>query len=523
MAKKIALISVSDKTGIENFARGLIGLNFQIISTGGTAKLFRNIGIPVTDVSEYTGFPEMLDGRVKTLHPKVHAALLAKRNVPEHMKQIEKYSISLIDLVVVNLYPFKKTIEKEGVTLEEAIENIDIGGPTMLRSASKNYESVGVVVKPEYYPVILEELKTNNGELTLETKFKLACEVFRHTFEYDHMIFHYLADKIGVSHHELFPDEMRPGYKLIQKLRYGENPHQKAAFYKGKREIKEPNITDARVIQGKELSFNNILDLNSSIEIIKEFKDPASIIIKHNNPCGAALGTTIREAYKRALETDPVSAFGSVVSFNRIVDKDTANEMIGNFVEAIVAPSFTRDALEIFKTKPNIRILELGEKAFENIIFDPLEVDIKKVTGGILIQERDILHLNQNDLKVVTKRHPTEKEMKAMLFAWKVCKHVKSNAIVYANEYQTVGIGAGQMSRVDSSRIAVMKARLEIKGTVLASDAFFPFRDGIDEAHKAGAAAVIQPGGSLKDKEVIDACNEYNMAMVFTGIRHFKH
>ncbi len=519
---KRALISVSDKTGIENFARALVDLKFEIISTGGTSQLLKNSYIPVTDISQFTGFPEILGGRVKTLHPKVYAGLLARRNDPEHMKQIEKLNIPTIDIVVVNLYPFSKVISRENVHLEEAIENIDIGGPTALRAASKNYESVGVIVDPGQYEDVIKELKSNNGELTLNTKFKLACYVFKHTSQYDNVIYNFLANKAGIAQN-FFPEELNFNFKKVQDLRYGENPHQKAAFYKEIKVNNEPCITNSMQLQGKELSFNNILDANAALEIIKEYNEPACVIIKHNNPCGVALGKDSYNAFVKAFATDPVSAFGGVISFNCTVDKNAAEKIIENFVEIVIAPQFTDAALTIFKAKSNVRLLELGEKALEKIKYDEKEFDIKKVVGGLLIQDRDIITLNKADLKIVTKRIPTEKEMNDLIFAWKVCKHVKSNAIVYARDNQTVGIGAGQMSRVDSSKLAVMKAQLDIKGTVLASDAFFPFRDGIDAAHKAGATAVIQPGGSQKDKEVIEACNEYDMAMIFTNIRHFKH
>ncbi|MCK9555341.1 bifunctional phosphoribosylaminoimidazolecarboxamide formyltransferase/IMP cyclohydrolase [bacterium] len=518
-----ALLSVYDKTGIAEFARELRGLGVEIISTGGTARLLKEEGIPITNISDYTGFPEMLDGRVKTLHPKVHAGLLALRNNESHKKQMKNAGFGYIDLVVVNLYPFEQTISKNNVTLEEAIENIDIGGPSMLRSAAKNYRDVAVVVNPSKYELVLKELKENKNTLSEELKMRLAVEVFQTTSRYDALISSYLK-KVSSAITDSLPGELSISCVKKQNLRYGENPHQKAAFFEDYAfEKSEPSVIGAKQLHGKELSFNNIIDLNAALEIVKEFTEPFAVIIKHTNPCGAAVSGDICSAYKKALETDPLSAFGSIVGFNRGLDEAAAVEISKLFVEAVICPSYTKEALGILEKKKNIRILEIANLTdwYKNKIYSGF--DLKKVTGGVLVQDRDVKEVTEKDIRVVTKKKPTEKQVEDMLFAWKIVKHVKSNAIVYVKDNQTIGIGAGQMSRVDSSKIAVMKAQKGLKGSVMASDAFLPFRDNIDTAAAANISAIIQPGGSVKDQEVIDACNEHDMAMVFTGVRHFKH
>ncbi|OGL44765.1 MAG: bifunctional phosphoribosylaminoimidazolecarboxamide formyltransferase/IMP cyclohydrolase, partial [Candidatus Schekmanbacteria bacterium RBG_16_38_10] len=524
MKLKRALISVTDKSGIVEFARGLRAYDIEIISTGGTAKSLRDNNIPVKEVSDLTGFPEMLDGRVKTLHPFIHGGILARRNKKTHKEQVEEHKISLIDLVVVNLYPFEQVIAKENFTFEEAIENIDIGGPAMVRSACKNFESVGVVVDPSDYDLILRELKRRNVTLNKSIKFYLARKAFALTSSYDASIAAYLNSiRLDNTMPEKYPEKLTIGLIKVQDLRYGENPHQNAAFYKETRHSSFPAISNAKQMQGKELSFNNIIDLDAALTLVIEFDQYAAVVIKHTNPCGVAISdVSLLDAYAKAKETDPVSAFGGIIGFNREVDEETAKEVSKLFTEAIVAPSYSDGAIRVFESKKNLRLIQvpMDIKTSDNV---QNGYDIKKVGGGVLIQDRDTKNFDPMSLKYPTKRKPTQDEMEALKFAWKVAKYVKSNAIVYARKGQTVGIGAGQMSRVDSSKIAVMKANLPTKGTVLASDAFFPFRDGIDEAAKAGVTAVIQPGGSVKDEEVINACDEYNIAMVFTGIRHFRH
>ncbi|MDD5644523.1 MAG: bifunctional phosphoribosylaminoimidazolecarboxamide formyltransferase/IMP cyclohydrolase [bacterium] len=518
-----ALLSVYDKTGIVEFARELHRLRVEIISTGGTANLLKEEGIPIINISDYTGFPEMLDGRVKTLHPKVHAGLLALRKNDDHRKQMKNAGFGYIDLVVVNLYPFEQTISKSNVTLEEAIENIDIGGPTMLRSAAKNYKDVAVVVNPSKYELVLKELKENKKTLSEELKMRLAVEVFQTTSRYDALISSYLK-KVSSAITDSLPGELSISCVKKQNLRYGENPHQKAAFFEDYAfEKSEPSITGAKQLHGKELSFNNIIDLNAALEIVKEFAEPFAVIIKHTNPCGAAVSADICSAYKEALATDPVSAFGSIVGFNRELDGATAAELSKLFVEAVICPAYSKEAADILEKKKNIRIIEIANLPdwYKNKTYSGF--DIKKVAGGILVQDRDTKEIREKDIRTVTKKKPSEKQLKDMLFAWKIAKHVKSNAIVYARDANTVGIGAGQMSRVDSSKIAAMKAQKELKGSVMASDAFLPFRDSVDTAAENGVSAIIQPGGSVRDQEVIDACNEHGIAMVFTGIRHFKH
>ena len=517
-----ALISVSDKTGVLEFAKGLAELGVEIISTGGTAKLFQDNGLKVQPVSQVTHFPEMLDGRVKTLHPAIHGGILARRDNAEHLAQIQRQGILPLDMVVVNLYPFERTVADPGVNFEHAVENIDIGGPTMLRSAAKNFNDVAALVDPADYKTVLDEMKANDCKLSQATKFRLACKVFEHTSRYDSAIIQYLEeinpkDGLFVRTPEVFPGHLRLEMEKLQGLRYGENPHQKAAFYK---DIKQPaGLAQARQLQGKELSFNNILDLEAAYRIAADFSEPAAVIIKHTNPCGVATADSIAQAYVLARETDPVSAFGGILGFNRTVDSGTAIEIVSTFVEAVIAPGYDRQALDVLSSKANVRLLELPNfGAGVNQGWD-----VKRVSGGFLIQELDTGSVNLRECKVVTKRQPTENEYKAMALGWKVAKHVKSNAIVFSDSSRILGIGAGQMSRVDSTKVAIMKARSPLKGSTLASDAFFPFRDGVDTAAEAGATAIIQPGGSLKDNEVIQAADEHNITMVFTGIRHFKH
>jgi len=523
MAKiRRAIISVSDKTGVGELAAHLAELGVEILSTGGTAKTLREGSVPVKDISEYTGFPEMLDGRVKTLHPKVHGGLLGMRSKPEHVAKMKEHGIPPIDMIVVNLYPFEATIAKPDCALEDAIENIDIGGPTMLRSAAKNYPDVTVIVDPDDYWTVLKELK-ETGEVSIETNFRLAKKVFQHTARYDGAISNYLGQIENGKKVGKFPETFTFQVEKVQECRYGENPHQKAAFYR-EYGIMEPSVSNAHQLHGKEMSFNNILDLNSAFETVKEFGETATVIIKHNNPCGAGISTiNLADAYQKARDCDPVSAFGGVIGFNRLVDLETAKEMIKIFLEVIIAPGYNPDALELLRSRKDLRILESLSLTAPYLQGG---LDMKKVVGGLLLQDRDLEQVAAPNWKVVTKRYPTELELKAMAFGWKIAKHVKSNAIVLVSEDRTIGIGAGQMSRVDSTRLAVMKANaagLPTKGTVLASDAMFPFRDGLDAGAETGATAVIQPGGSIRDDEVIAAANEHNIAMVFTGMRHFRH
>jgi phosphoribosylaminoimidazolecarboxamide formyltransferase / IMP cyclohydrolase len=517
-----ALISVSDKQGVVEFAKGLTAMGVEILSTGGTAKALKEAGVSVKDVAEFTGFPEILDGRVKTLHPKIHGGLLARRDNPTHLAQMKKHGLEPIDLVAVNLYPFESTAAKPDATFEEAIENIDIGGPAMLRSSAKNFEHVTVIVDPHDYPKVLNELQAGHGSVSKETRVALAKKVFVHTARYDSVISTYLENRTGEADRVRFPSLFTLHFEKVEDLRYGENPHQQAAFY---REFQptEPSVSTAKQLHGKAMSFNNFLDANAGLELAKEFDETAAVIIKHNNPCGVATGDTLLEAYVKARSTDPVSAFGGVIAFNRPVDAETAEEIAKMFVEIVIAPGFERSALDLFKRKKDLRLLDAG---------GPLRgtwerrggMDMKRVVGGLILQDRDLGRIEDvRKLKVVTKRKPTENEYDAMAFAWIVCKHVKSNAIVYARSGQTIGIGAGQMSRVDSVRIAAMKAQSSLTGTVMASDAFFPFRDGLDEAAKQGITGVIQPGGSIKDEEVIRAADEHGLAMIMTGMRHFRH
>ena len=517
-----ALISVSDKTGIDDLAKTLNELGVEILSTGGTAKRMKELGIAVKDVSEYTGFPEMMNGRVKTLHPKIHGGLLALRENKDHMETAKKHGIGMIDMVVVNLYPFEKTVQKEGVKLEEAIENIDIGGPSMLRSAAKNNKSVAVITNPARYSGIIEELKINKGALSEATIKDLSVEVFKRTAEYDKAIYEYLSKSTVHSPQstDAPSDKLNLIYSKVQDLRYGENPHQKAAFYKDTGS-NESGICNAKQLQGKELSFNNIIDLNAAIEIVKDFDEPAASIIKHTNPCGAATADSLPKAYLDALECDRLSAFGSIVGFNGRVDEKLAETVMkeADFVECIIAPEFGKEALEIFSKKKNLRLLEVPNYKKTGA----KEKDYKKVVGGLLAQDMDLRVVTEKDLKAVTKTKPTAEQIKSLLFAWRIVKHVKSNAIVMAQGTKTVGVGAGQMSRVDSVIIASRKAGDRSKGSTLASDAFFPKPDAIEQAHKAGVKAIIQPGGSKGDPAIIEACDKYGIPMVFTGFRHFRH
>ena len=512
-----AILSVTDKTGLVEFARQLTNLGIELVSTGGTAKLLRESNLTVKDISDFTGFPEMLDGRVKTLHPNVHGGILHRRDNPAHVAAVAEHSIQPIDMVVVNLYAFEKTAAKPGVAFEELIENIDIGGPSMIRSAAKNFHDVAVVTSPEDYIAIAEELKNSGGSLSLETRWKLAQKAFATTAAYDSAIASTLeripsAEKFQEFADQSFPRTLRLSFTKSLDLRYGENPHQKAAMYS---DGSGAGVANAQQIQGKELSYNNIVDLQAAWDLAQEFDEPVCAIIKHTNPCGTATGKTLAEAYKRALECDPVSAFGGVIGVNRAIDLEAAEEMHKLFLEVIAAPGFDEAAKARFATKKNLRLVEVKNAAQKWVL--------KNISGGILLQDVDSRSLQEIDLKVVTRRAPLPEEMRALLFAWKVCKHVKSNAIVYTRDGQTVGVGAGQMSRVDSAKIGAMKAQLPLKGTVAASDAFFPFPDGVEEIARAGATAVIQPGGSQRDPEVIAAADRLGLAMVFTGIRHFRH
>lgn len=511
--KKRALISVSDKNGVVEFARELEQLGFEIISTGGTLKALKAAGIAAIGISEITGFPECLDGRVKTLHPNVHAGLLAMRSNPEHMKQLEELGIDTIDVVAVNLYPFKATIEKPGVEFREAVENIDIGGPTMLRSAAKNFQDVYVVVDPADYKTVIEDIKA--GSKDIKVKKTLMYKVYQHTAVYDTLIANYLRSQLDIE----FPEQITFAYEKAQDLRYGENPHQSAVFYREC--FRYPGaLTDAVQLHGKELSYNNINDTNGALDLLREFEGNAVVAVKHANPCGVGLGADIHEAYLKAYEGDPVSIFGGIVAVNGVVDRATAEEMAKIFLEIIVAKDFTEEALAVLTQKKNIRLLKLESI---NAPICPGTYDMKKVVGGLLVQSYNTELVHEGEIKVVTEKAPTEKEMADLLFAMKVVKHTKSNAIVVAKNGQSCGIGAGQTNRIWAAAQAIEHAGDKIEGCVLASDAFFPFSDCVEEAHKAGITAIIQPGGSIRDQESIDACNRYGIAMVFTGIRHFKH
>jgi len=516
---KQALASVSDKAGLAEFARGLARLGVSILSTGGTAKLLTAAGIKVTEVADYTGYPEMLDGRLKTLHPKIHGGLLARRDSAEHMAAIKEAGTEPIDLVIVNLYPFQQTVARPDCTFDEAIENIDVGGPTMVRAAAKNHSGVAVVTDPADYDAILAELRASGGHLSAATRLALAKKAFAHTAAYDAAIANYLTSLDAERKATLFPDRLTLQWEKMQDMRYGENPHQLAAFY---RDPQPPAGSVARYaqLQGKELSYNNVADVDAAWECVKTFDRPACVIVKHANPCGVAEGPDPLAAYRRAFATDPVSAFGGIIAFNRLLDGATADSVAKQFVEVVIAPEVSADACAVFASKQNVRVLvaPIGQ--------DGQRFDLKRVGGGVLVQTPDSRNVTMADLKVVTKRSPTQSELNDLLFAWRVAKFVKSNAIVFCRDAVTLGIGAGQMSRVDSARIAAIKAQsvdLSLAGSAVASDAFFPFRDGVDVVAAAGASAIIQPGGSMRDDEVIAAADEKGIAMVFTGVRHFRH
>jgi phosphoribosylaminoimidazolecarboxamide formyltransferase/IMP cyclohydrolase len=521
-----ALISVSDKSGVVELARALHALGIKLISTGGTAKLLAGEGLPVTEVADVTEFPEMLDGRVKTLHPKVHGGLLARRDVPEHMQALRAHGIDTIDLLVVNLYPFEATVAKPGCTLEDAIENIDIGGPAMVRSAAKNWKDVGVLTDVLQYAPVIEELKAN-GKLSDPTRFALAVAAFNRISDYDGAISDYLSSIQPDGTRSIFPAQANGRFVKLQDLRYGENPHQQAAFYRDLYPAPGSLVT-GKQLEGKELSYNNIADADAAWECVKSFDAPACVIVKHANPCGVAVGKDSLDAYSKAFQTDPTSAFGGILAFNRTFDAAVANAVIKQFAEVILAPDYTEEALAIYKGRPNVRLMQIalppgGKTDWDN---GRNAMDVKRVGSGLLMQTADNHVLRLEDLKVVTKKQPTQEELKDLLFAWTVAKFVKSNAIVFCKDGMTYGVGAGQMSRIDSARIASIKAenaKLSLKGTVVASDAFFPFRDGLDVVVDAGATCVIQPGGSMRDQEVIDAANERGVAMVFSGVRHFRH
>ncbi|MDF7787269.1 bifunctional phosphoribosylaminoimidazolecarboxamide formyltransferase/IMP cyclohydrolase [Pantoea stewartii] len=520
-----ALLSVSDKAGILEFAQALSQRGVELLSTGGTARLLAEAGLPVIEVSDYTGFPEMMDGRVKTLHPKVHGGILGRRGQDDAV--MAQHAINPIDMVVVNLYPFAQTVAKPDCSLEDAVENIDIGGPTMVRSAAKNHKDVAIVVKSSDYPAIIAELDANQNSLTLETRFDLAIKAFEHTAAYDSMIANYFGSMVPAYHGETeqpagrFPRTLNLNFVKKQDMRYGENSHQDAAFYI-EENVQEASVATAEQVQGKALSYNNIADTDAALECVKEFAKPACVIVKHANPCGVAVGESILAAYERAYQTDPTSAFGGIIAFNRELDEATAQAIISRqFVEVIIAPSATEAALKITATKQNVRVLVCGE--WQGRV---AALDFKRVNGGLLVQDRDLGMVDASQLRVVSKRQPSEQELRDALFCWKVAKFVKSNAIVYARDNMTIGIGAGQMSRVYSAKIAGIKAGdegLEVKGSAMASDAFFPFRDGIDAAAAVGVSCVIQPGGSIRDDEVIAAADEHGIAMIFTDMRHFRH
>jgi len=523
---KRALLSVSDKTGIVDFARSLAQKGVDILSTGGTAKLLADNGIKVTEVSDYTGHPEIMDGRVKTLHPKVHGGILARRGMDEAV--MVENNISAIDIVVVNLYPFANTVANENCSLADAVENIDIGGPTMVRAAAKNHKDVTIVVNAHDYDRVLAEMNTNNGSLTYQTRFDLAIAAYEHTAAYDGMIANYFGkmlpahgSDVSEENNSKFPRTFNSQFIKTQDLRYGENSHQQAAFYV-EAQPEEASVATATQLQGKALSYNNIADTDAALECVKEFDEPACVIVKHANPCGVSIGDNILAAYEGAYKTDPTSAFGGIIAFNRELDADTAEAIVSRqFVEVIIAPSISAAAAQIVSAKPNLRLLECGQWSATTT-----GLDYKRVNGGLLVQDRDQGKVASNELKVVTKRQPTADELRDLQFCWKVAKYVKSNAIVYVKNSMTIGVGAGQMSRVYSAKVAGIKAadeNLEVKGSVMASDAFFPFRDGLDAAAEAGITAVIQPGGSMRDDEVIAAADEHGIAMVFTGMRHFRH
>jgi len=524
-----ALLSVSDKTGLVAFARSLAGFGVEILSTGGTAGVLREAGVEVRDVSDVTGFPEMLDGRVKTLHPRIHGGLLALRDNEEHARALAEHDIEPIDMAVINLYPFEQTVAREGVTLAEAVEQIDIGGPAMIRSAAKNFRDVAVIVSPNHYEWVAHEMQKYGGALSLATRLELAVSAFGHTSDYDALIHDYLlqhdppppADASPPEPDETeedgaggFSETIHLTLSKVDDLRYGENPHQRAALFDTG---EEGGVAQAEVLGGKEMSFNNYVDADAAWQLVCDFDETACAVIKHTNPSGVGTAPTPAEAYRKALATDPVSAFGGIVAFNRAVDEEAARAVTEIFTEVVIAPDYTAAALDVLKSKKSLRVLRAGDAA------RPAGLDLKRITGGLLVQARDAHRLDASGLKVVTRRAPTAQEVEALLFAWTVCKHTKSNAIVYARAGQTVGVGAGQMSRVDSVRLGAMRAQLPVAGSVLASDAFFPFRDGLDEAARQRITAVIQPGGSVRDAEVIAAADEHGLAMVFTGVRHFRH
>jgi phosphoribosylaminoimidazolecarboxamide formyltransferase/IMP cyclohydrolase len=522
-AARRALVSVYRKDGVAELGRGLVERGFEIVSTGGTADELKKAGVAVTGAAEATGFPEILDGRVKTLHPKLHAGILARRELPEHMQVLAQHGIPPVDVVVVNLYPFEDKVAK-GASFDEAIENIDVGGPSMLRAAAKNFRHVAVVVDPADYPLLLEQLVRGAG-LDAATRLFVAQKAFRHSSRYEAAIAAYLSQ---IESHdggyapadadEVFPYRLSLSYEKVQELRYGENPHQRAAFYSDLGSTLY-SVAAARKLQGKELSFNNILDLDAAWRLVTELDESACVIVKHTNPCGTALGATPSEAFERAWACDPVSAFGGIIAFNRRLDATAAQLIAAQFVEALIAPGFEKGAREALQAKKNLRVMDMDTTGIHRVT----GYDLRRVMGGMLAQEWDLHRLEREKCEVVTRRKPSEDEWKALLLAWTVAKHVKSNAIVFASSRQTLGVGAGQMSRVDAARIAVMKAQMPLAGSVAASDAFFPFRDGVDQIAKAGATAIIQPGGSVKDEEVVAAANEHNLAMVFTGVRHFRH
>ena len=516
MRERLAVVSVFDKRGIDDFVKGLKKLGFKILSSGGTSRYLRERGIETVDISSVTNFPEMLDGRVKTLHPRIHAGILARRRFKEDMKTLEEHNISPIDIVVCNLYPFEETISRESVTLQEVIENIDIGGPTLVRAAAKNFEDVVIVVDPDRYKEILNEME-ERGEVSKEKRTILAIEAFEHVARYDAVIANYLRQRlIG----EKFPRNLTLSFELIQKTRYGENPHQEGAVYRAVPMIKEANVINSNKLQGKELSYNNILDADCAIDCIKEFDDPAAVIIKHATPCGIACADTILKAWEDAYETDTYSPFGGVVAFNREITPDLATALSKLFLEVIIAPSFSKGALEIFSKKKNLRLLELPNlTSFRQ----QNELVFRSVGGGLLIQDKDIKEITPDGWKVVTKKKPTEEDIESMVFAVKCVRHIRSNAVVFVKGTKTVGIGGGQTARVDSSWIATHKGKERIKNSIMASDAFFPFRDAVDVAAEAGVKVIVQPGGSVRDQEVIDAANEHGIVMVFTGQRYFRH
>jgi phosphoribosylaminoimidazolecarboxamide formyltransferase/IMP cyclohydrolase len=517
--RRIALISVSDKTGVTNLAKTFTKFGIELLSTGGTAKMLQEAGLQVTEIGEHTGFPEMLDGRVKTLHPKVHGGILARRDVDAHLQALEEHAIPAIDIVVVNLYPFVQTVARPDCTLQDAIENIDIGGPTMVRAAAKNWQHVAVITDPSDYPALIQEIESSGGAISQETRFRLARSAFSHTAAYDSAISNYLTATNMDGERQAFPGQVNMNFVSLQDLRYGENPHQKAAFY---RDLVPTagGIANYAQLQGKELSYNNIADSDAAWECVKTFDQPACVIIKHANPCGVGVDASALGAYKKAFSTDTTSAFGGIIAFNRAVDAQTAKAVSEQFVEVVIAPQIDQSARDVFAEKQNVRVLEVPLTDGAN------DFDYKRVGGGLLIQSPDVKNVSADELRVVTRKQPDAQQMSDLLFAWRVAKFVKSNAIVFCGNGMTLGVGAGQMSRVDSARIASIKADkagLSLTGSVVASDAFFPFRDGVDVVAEAGAKAVIQPGGSVRDEEVIAAADEHGMAMVFTGIRHFRH